>query len=139
MVTETQYSELKSRQAIYEKWSENFKQKNGWIVIPKEATPPVTFENEDRSKIEIYEFVTQKPARYFAYYHSGSRLIRNWMGEQLALVEYYSVPKVSSFGDKRVYFSARGINGIRYHGVAYVPAGDYCRMRAYKNQKGGSK
>lgn len=150
MISEIAYLDLKARQSAYNVWADQFKQKNGWIVIPADAIRPVKFENEDRAEIETYEFMTEKPARYFAYVNfpfitgdrnrviakgSGPVHITGFMGQTLAKVEYYSLPKVSNMGDKRVFFSAMGINGVRYHGIAYITNGNYCRMRAYKKQK----
>lgn len=141
MISLTEYTALKANQSAYEKWAETYKQKNGWIVIPADAIRPVQFENEDRAKIEEYEFMTEKPLRLFAYYKAGSRdtfpiygTITGFMGNVLARVQFASVPRVSNMGDKRIYFSALGINGVLYHGIAYVTNGDYCRMRAYKKQ-----
>ena len=89
--------------------------------------------NGIRSKIEVYEFMADSPDRYVAYVNHEKMSIETWMGDQLARIVSIGSPKRSNFGDKRRYFTAIGINGIRYHGFS-IGSNMYCRLKAYKRQ-----
>lgn len=93
--------------------------------------------NEDRSKLELFNFVNDKPQKYFAYLskdENGKWIVSNWMGEKLASANVYNIA-TSNFGDQRHYFDTyNSINGIRYYGIGYGGNGMYCRMKAFKNQ-----
>lgn len=97
--------------------------------------------NEERSKVEVYEFVRDKPQRYFAYvYHDGftgkPTSVRTFTGSVLGHVTWYGPEyKVHAIGQPSTRQNLRvvGMNGVVYSAVYYKSSGDYCRMKAFKN------
>lgn len=93
--------------------------------------------NDEKAKVEVYEFMTDKPDKYFAYVqenHSKNNIptnITTWMGDNLGRI-YSGSPYWSNFGDKRIPITVHAINGLIYHGTYYQSAGDYCRIRVKK-------
>lgn len=88
--------------------------------------------NEERSAVELFDFMKEQPSRVFAYRTTSNRAIHNWMGETLASVTWEGSEYRDNMGGKRYAFRAIGVNGIAYAGVAFPSAGDYVRMRAVK-------
>lgn len=140
--TEQEYKEVKAKQVTYETWSEQFKQKNGWIIIPSNAIPPVKFDNDDRSAIELYEWKNNPPEKYFLYVKetnldNGLRLnradIHTWIGQSLGYA-YLGPTYRDNFGGKRVSITVYGNNGVKYYGTYYKSSGDYARIKRIKNQ-----
>ncbi len=87
--------------------------------------------NEERSVVEVYEFVNDPPDRYFAYINEKTRTCNTWMGDKLGEVGFGRAYR-SNMGDIRVPITVYGINGKKYHGYYYKSAGDYCRIRLAK-------
>jgi len=135
MITKRQYNALKKKQTTYDTWAGQYIQSNRWIVIPSDAKLPVKFGNKERSMIEVYEWVFGLPSSYFLYIREKDNTAVNFMGEILGSVsmgrEYYD-----NFGGVRVSVDIKGTNGIRYHGTYFKSAGQYARIKAYKNQDG---
>lgn len=118
---------------------------------PREvAREAVEIENRKRSLKEVADFEAGTFDVYFAYYHkpsdehrqaninAGIRVpctITTWMGDLLATVKWTAPSYRCPFGDTRRNFAALGIDGRKWYGVYYESAGDYVRMRPYKNQK----
>tara|TARA_R100001530_G_scaffold134519_1_gene109542 strand:+ start:635 stop:1030 length:396 start_codon:yes stop_codon:yes gene_type:complete len=130
MLDKKEYQAMKTNLTIYENWSEQFKQPNGWTVIPKAAIPPVRLSNDDRSEIEHYEFFHNPPDKYLLYVNENTSLGTTWTGQKLGRV-YFGNAYRSNFGDKRQTINFVGINGKRYHGTYYKDAGNYARIKAY--------
>ena len=87
--------------------------------------------NDERSDVEVYEFLTNKPLRYTAYvdhYHT----ITTWTGQKLGTITHAGKVYRSNFGDKRQHLTIKALNGLTYSATAYLTAGDYCHMRAVK-------
>lgn len=91
----------------------------------KLQSPPT---NEERSKVEQYEWVSNPPLSYFAYINEKKAVCATWMGDKLGNVGFGS-PFHSNLGDVRVPITVYGINGKVYHGTYYKSAGDYCRIK----------
>ena len=90
-----------------------------------------TLTNEERSAIEVYEFVAEPPQRYFLYIkeegpYDGTAT--TWTGERLGAVTFGRAYR-SNFGDKRIPVWIQAINGEHYQGTYYADAGDYARVR----------
>jgi hypothetical protein len=91
--------------------------------------------NAATSAAEVAAFNAKHPSPYFAYHNAGAaplgfgRHITTWTGEVLAHVVGVGQPWASNMGDRRQAFTARTPDGVTYHGVAYLSAGDYVRMR----------
>lgn len=125
MITEQQYSEYRQRYNAYEAW------RNGRSGYHPEQVPEnIRISNEERSAIEVYEFHTDPPIRYFAYVNVERKIITTWTGDQLGQIAYFG-PRFSLFGNKWNYarrIRVVGDNGLIYHGTYYESAGDYCRL-----------
>lgn len=89
--------------------------------------------NDDRSNVELYYFMKERPKKYFLYINEEKRTATTWTGEKLGTV-YMGSTYTSNFGDKRRNIDVIGINGIKYHGTFYKSSGDYARVIAYKKQ-----
>ena len=90
--------------------------------------PPTT---DERSLVDIFDFMAEKPGQYFAY-RPGIGPVTNWMGFKLADVVSVGREWRDNFGGKRYSFRCRAINGVEYSGTAFPSAGDYVRLRAVK-------
>lgn len=56
--------------AAYDKWAEQFRQSNGWTVIPADRKPrgiAATVDNAMRSRVERYRIFTNPPESLVAY------------------------------------------------------------------------
>jgi hypothetical protein len=110
-------------------------------LTAEEAQHPdyVHATNEMRSRIEKYEFLNNPPEKYFVYVCKTEQggltnVLTTWTGETLAKITHVGRVYRSAFGDKRQSFWARALNGVLYHGTAYLTAGDYARIKIAKNQ-----
>lgn len=106
--------------------------------IPVEITKTFPFAdfvtNELRSKIETWEFINDKPERYFIYIDEKEKVATTWMGDKLGSVVYFGREYRSNMGDKRQSVDIAAINGIKYYGTYYKDAGSYARIKAYKTK-----
>lgn len=142
MITETEYKELKTKEKTWCEWVEQFRNKSGWFVIPENEKPPIEFTNEERSAIEKYEFLTEKPDKYFLYVND-KKLIHDeagsyftattWTGEVLGRVSFGREYR-SAFGDMRRSIKMTALNGVKYYGTYYKSAGTYARIKKCKKE-----
>lgn len=99
---------------------------------PEEMTMlPPNITNEQKSEVEIYEFINNPPDKYFLYIDEKKAIATTWMGDRLGNVTFGRAYR-TGFGDTRVPIDVYGINNIKYHGIYYKSAGDYARITAYK-------
>jgi len=131
MITKEQYETLRARLVVYDEWAKQFTMKNGWRVVPNDAVPPVTVTNEDRSAIELYEFVHNAPDKYFLYINADKHTANTWTGEKLGRVEFGNAWR-DNFGGVRVHVRVYAVNGYVYSGTYFKTAGDYARVRKLK-------
>ena len=89
--------------------------------------------NELKAKIEVWEFLHDKPRNYFLYIDEETRKATNWTGEFLGNVHFGNV-YTSNMGDERQSIDVFGINGLKYHGIYFKSSGNYARIKAYKKQ-----
>jgi len=142
-LTASQARELQARLDRYITWvRERFG--NGWACYDPDDVPEnCRLTNEERSKLEIHDWVNDPPRRYFAYvFHPDDlkkRYIGTWTGDKLARISILGGRVRDNFGGCRRYISAYGTNGVRYWGWYYESAGDYCRLTAFKGQKTDGK
>ena len=94
--------------------------------------PDVT--NEERSSLQVFDFVTNPPERYFLYIDEQKHVATTWTGETLGQVsfgrEYFD-----NFGGKRVPVTVYALNRVVYCGTYFNSAGNYARVRASKIQR----
>jgi hypothetical protein len=87
--------------------------------------------NELRSKIELWEFINNKPEKYFLYIDEKEKNAINWTGEYLGKVFFGSEYR-SNVGDKRQSIEIKAINGLSYYGTYFKSSGNYARIKAKK-------
>jgi len=97
--------------------------------VPADIQPPT---NEERSEVELFDWITDPPSRYFAYVANDFGSVTNWIGARLGTVHWRGSEFRDNLGGKRRHFRMMGTNGKLYSGTAYVSAGDYCRLREVK-------
>jgi len=84
--------------------------------------------NEERSAVEVYEFVMTPPEKYFLYINRTKREATTWTGDKLGTVGFGREYR-DNFGGRRVPVTVYGINGCKYYGTYFVSSGDYARIR----------
>lgn len=87
--------------------------------------------NEERSAVEVFEFHSDPPQRYFLYINQEKRIATTWTGDKLGDVSFGRAWR-DNFGGERVPISVRAINGRSYHGTYYRSSGDYARITLSK-------
>lgn len=135
-----QYLELRARLNAHQEWLEREVFSKGRNWYPVGACPPeLRVTNEERSAVEVWEWLADPPERYFAYVDTVAKAptyyprITTWMGDNLGVCRLGRRWR-SNFGDWRVSITVYGTNGVHYYGTFYESAGDYCRLRAYKGE-----
>lgn len=92
--------------------------------------------NDERSALEVYDFVNNPPEKYFGYVkmRTDSRFCKmtTFTGDFLGTVIMGREFK-DNFGGTRVSIDVYGINGVKYYGFYAKSSGDYCRIKAYKS------
>lgn len=166
MLTKEAYDALRARIDAYESARKQFDPKRyerggGYsredctsIATLAGATDPT---NEEKSAVEVYEFVQNPPDRYFAYVKGvkfewrpnpsqcGARnipaltdwrggIVTTWTGDKLGDVVAVGDLHRGNMGDVRIPLRVKGINGVTYSGIFYASTGDYCRLRRVKGR-----
>lgn len=145
MISELEAARTRDRLNAFHAW---LGKRQSWRT--EEAPEGLEVSNEERSALELYEWHTQRPASYFAYWTMREGLerpfdfdcaaaqtrITNWMGETLGIVTHAGKVWTSNFGDKRRAVTVKGTNGVTYHGTAQLSSGTYVRLKAAKVQHG---
>lgn len=149
MLTDQEYTTLKEKYDTYHQKAKELGcvKKSGWMVIDaaeQKILEPWHVTNEEISAMEVYQFCKDIPDKYFCYVSYAPKnytplylmnmKITTWTGEILGKGQFTSRLFTSNFGDKRITFSVKGINGQWYCGTFYYSAGDYGRMRLAKHQ-----
>lgn len=131
------YARLKKRLERFETW------RNGRTSYESGSVPKgLDVSNEERSQIEVYEFVSNPPAKYFAYIrrvdcegNASEKSLRiqvtTWTGQVIG-TGLLGTSFRDNFGGHRYPLRFRGINGLEYAGTYYASAGDYARVKAIK-------
>lgn len=109
--------------------------------------------NGERSALEIFEFMRDKPKRYFLYInppsfvlpHGVERQYRSnelrgrsgtattWTGDKLGTVQFGCAYQ-DNFGGTRVPVTVQAISGDTYHGTYFASAGSYARIKKSKQK-----
>lgn len=135
-MTEKEYISAKAQLLAYTDASEKWMTENKTRGIPGDVREQFPFAdvvtNELRSQIEVYEFMHEKPEKYFAYVNGVSGQLTTWTGEPLGTVSWWGTEWRSNMGDARQAITVNAINGVKYFGTFYKGAGDYARLKASK-------
>lgn len=110
--------------------------RSGWTCYKPEQVahlnPP---SNEELSAVEVFDFVHDKPAKYFVYVNPEKGVVTTWTGDvlgQCTLGRPYVCPAFNG-ASTRQSIHVLGINGVRYSGTFYRSSGDFARIKAVKN------
>jgi hypothetical protein len=136
-MTETEYNKLRTKINRYDcEARQRFTQSSGCVVIPLSEKPTLPPEptNEERAACEVYEFLRDKPDKYFCYVNEERNEVTTWTGVKLGTVSF-GYPYRDNFGGERTPVTVRAINGVRYHGTYYHGmSGNYARLKAYREE-----
>ena len=138
MITEHEYRELREKIEKHSRWVDTIRDKNGWASytvenIPEDVPNPT---NEERTLVEIYEFMRDKPERYFVYVDEQKQEVTTWTGFTIGkctLGPVYKVPAFGGFPSKRQSIRFKAINGCEYYGTYYTSSGNYARVKRVKS------
>jgi hypothetical protein len=129
-------ADIRKRNDALMAWVDSIRGKNGWASYRPDDkpahVPDVT--NEERSALEVFEFVANPPDKYFLYISEKNRTATTWTGDALGNVSFGREYR-DSFGGRRVPITVHAINGRTYHGTYYKSSGDYARVKAAKRQE----
>jgi hypothetical protein len=128
-ITKYEAQSIRQRDAALSAWLKTNK-RNSYHPdeLPAEIKPTPT--NAERSNVEVFEFLNDPPAVYFAYVSRESAIVTTWTGQALSVGRAMLGREYrSNMGDKRRAISFFGVNGVQYHGTYYCGAGDYCRVK----------
>jgi len=140
MINRDQYEALKRRFEQFEIW------RAGRTSYPADSVPKLLeVTNEERSEMEVYEFVTDPPEKYFLYcsfskdaknneftHYGASGFATTWTGQKLGNIQCGHTWR-SNWGDTRVSIRVYGINGVTYAGTYFKSSGNYARVKRVKN------
>ena len=133
MITPDQAADIRKRNDALMAWVDSIRGKNGWASYRPEDkpadVPDVT--NEERSALEVFEFCTNPPEKYFLYINREKQSATTWTGDLLGQVSFGREYR-DNFGGRRVPVTVRAINGLTYHGTYYKSSGDFARIRQSK-------
>jgi hypothetical protein len=140
MITETEYRLHRNRIDAYHRvMRELYPNQNGFSPdeianIVQTAHIGRAPTNEERSAVEVYEFLHNPPEKYFVYINRTKREATTWTGEKLGTVGFGTEYR-DNFGGKRVPITVYAINGAKYHGTYYASSGDYARIKMSKRSR----
>jgi hypothetical protein len=133
-----EYNEAREMLNQYEAASTKWMKENKTNGIPVEIARTFPFadkvNNDLRSMVEVWEWLNDKPQKYFCYVNEDERIATTWTGSFIGSIQLGREYK-SNFGDKRQDITVTGANGVKYYGTYFKSAGDYARITAYKRQQ----
>jgi len=129
-ITKKQYTKLKARIAAFDAWIDTIRGLKDWASYRDEDIPATLarVSNAERSQVEVYEFETSPPDRYFLYVQEDKGIATTFPGDVLGYIGLGRSYR-SNFGDERVQITIAAINGCIYHGTYYKSAGSYARVK----------
>jgi hypothetical protein len=133
MITPQHAADIRQRNDRLMSWVDSIRGKNGWTSYRPEDKPPDVPDvtNEERSALEVFEFCSNPPTKYFLYISETKRTATTWTGDVLGQVSFGREYR-DNFGGKRAPIWIRGINGRSYHGTYYKSSGNFARIRLSK-------
>ena len=138
MITATQALDIRTRNATLNAWIDTIRDKRtGWASYKPEEKPAHVpdVSNDERSALEVFDFVSNPPERYFLYINEETRTATTWTGDLLGRVLFgreYSCPAFGGWPSKRVPITVLAINGRKYHGTYFKSSGNYARIKLGK-------
>jgi len=139
MINESEYKRLRTKYDLYHSERERLYPGLNYVNPEMAKSLPLSPSHDEISAIETYEFCNDPPDRYFIYItrkHASPYVYRAITFSGMTLGKVYSGRSyISNFGDKRIPIDVIGINGVIYYGTFYQSAGDYARIKAYKDQE----
>lgn len=135
--SDADYKEARKKLDSYQDAVNAWMKANKTNGIPTEVTKDFPYasevNNDLRSKIEKYEFLSQEPIKYFIYVSEKNKTATTWTGQKLGDVTFGRAFK-SNMGDMRVPISVKALNGLNYYGTFFKSAGDYAVIKKSKKQ-----
>jgi hypothetical protein len=139
VITPEQANDIRARNEALNAWVDTIRDKrSGWASYKPEDkpanVPDVT--NDERSALEVFEFVANPPDKYFLYINEEKKTATTWTGETLGTVLFgrtYKTPAFGGWPSTRVPVTVKAINGRTYHGTYYKSSGNYARVKVSKN------
>src|ERR1700756_4878935 len=97
MISPQQAADIRQRNDALMAWVDSIRVKNGWASYKPEDKPAHVpdVSNDERSALEVFEFCTNPPDRYFLYINEKNSTATTWTGETLGQVSFgreYRVP-----------------------------------------------
>jgi hypothetical protein len=129
-ITAEQAADIRARVDRYREWVKGRNRNN---YKPDEVPTDCRVSNDEQSTLEVYDFVNEKPERYFLYIREEMRQAITWTGDLLGSVSFGHAYR-DNFGGLRVPIRIHAINGRTYAGTYYKSAGDYARVKAVKSR-----
>jgi hypothetical protein len=90
VITPDQAAEIRKRNNALMAWVDSIRGKNGWASYRPEDkpadVPDVT--NAERSALEVFEFCTNPPDKYFLYINREKQTAATWTGDLLGHVSF---------------------------------------------------
>jgi hypothetical protein len=112
---------LEARNACHEAWSVQFRQSNGWTIIPAGVKAPVDarMTNEQRGQLELLRFRAQSSNVWTVYDYSDGldsrSTVTTWMGDVLGRVTSRRFWR-GGFGARMCAIRFKGIDGREWAG-----------------------
>jgi hypothetical protein len=133
VISAQQAQDIRQRNDALMAWVDSIRSKNGWASYRPEDKPSniPDVTNDERSALEVFDFITNPPEKYFLYINEANRTATTWTGDVLGQVSFGREYR-DNFGGRRVPITVRGINGRTYHGTYFKSSGDYARIRVQK-------
>jgi hypothetical protein len=140
MINAYQANEIQARVTVHNAWVDTIRGKNGWASYMPEDKPPhiPDVSNDEVSALEVWNFYTEIPTKYFLYIDERRNAAITWTGERLGVVDFGREWR-DNFGGTRVSINVHAINGCLYHGTYYKSSGNYARIKLAKKSTGGGK
>ena len=135
MITSQQATDIRTRNNALMAWMDSIRNKNGWASYRPEDKPAHVpdVSNDERSALEVFEFIAKPPDSYFLYVSEDKRTATTWTGEKLGDVVFGREYR-DNFGGRRVPVTVRAINGRVYYGTYFKSPGDFARVRLSKRR-----
>lgn len=137
LISAEQAADIRRREKLAQSWLQKRRSgRGGWVSYdPKDPKLPPSVRrqptNEERSELEMFEFMRNRPDRYFAYYDKDMSKVTTWMGQKLGdIIWRGQVYKTGWWpGARKQRVRVRAVTGDTYAGPCELDAGNYCRLR----------